>query len=362
MSPRVAKSQRRELPQTAIRQGELGLFPLNQLSVSYYVAGCGSVILGHRDSDLTLAIKEQSHLKVIQMGRKKADEVDLKGKFFNGLSDALYRGKLPQVILATPQPDELNTFLSEFLEYISSLIALGYFLPNPESSGSPCDTLVPCYVITGDGVFFSYFLTKLLENLRMMDQMDEVIMKRLVGKFTRGFIEPVEGIGLLDQNQTTVPNIQLLAVPTEIKIAGGDLGSQQTVESVLKLYGFQPEFENNSPNPVERLEFQRALWRSSNVILPYLEREKVLSSKELQETQRRVHQTIVSIGRQRKAFGDQDALDKPTVGKKSPDFQLVSGDPAIFAGLKQYADMLGLESESKMLDSLHQAVLQHVQP
>jgi hypothetical protein len=95
MPPRIKLG---ELPKPVIQKGQFGALPLNPFTASCLAAGYCDSIVGFRDTAETLAYKKRPSFQ-LQEG-KKSQTISLDGRFFNGYSDALYRGQLPEVVLA----------------------------------------------------------------------------------------------------------------------------------------------------------------------------------------------------------------------------------------------------------------------
>lgn len=375
MSPR---GKRGELPKSVLRQQAIGYCPLNSLTVSYLAQGYGDTILGFCDTDETLAYKAKNTLTV--KDGKTQQPVSLEGRFFNGYADALYRGRLPEVILAAPSADSLPLFLDDFAEYLEKLLSLGFFVPTKELiKKDPVSELIPCFILSGSGLLFSRFITGLVRYLRQMESryplLDEAIRTRIVGRFVRGIphsqrpdIQLSFGETELGVRVTTC--FDRLIVPQHFKIAGGTPHTQNLIQRNCTAQGFTITIENRTHNPVERLEFENALWRLSTVVLPSLAATQTLSSDAVDTLTSRVEAGILAIGRLRKAF---EASEKPeqVLGssfiKRGKDARKPAGtlpsrsslpvtvkreDSDILAGLSQYAEALGLPDEQRLFQEL----------
>ena len=361
--PRIAKKDMAELPKPVIKPGSLGFSPLNTLSLSYIAQGHGNAILGYVEDPRNAVYKE--HPTLTLKAGKSSTSYSLVGVFFTGLADALYRGKLPQVVIATPNPTELKAFLNEFLDYVEKMVTLGFTL----GKSNPVDDLVPCFVIASTGVFFSSFLTQLSRNLENTPDIDARMRAHILGRFCRGFIVCPE-----NDTHATQPvgrQVELVTDLTRrIKIAGGDERTQAIVQQVLSAHQLVTVIENSVQNPAERLEFENALWRTSGVILPTLKAEKVFSARQTKELQGKLNETILEIGKKRHAFEELDDLDSitgrspyPKAAKSAgPTAESLSlGDAAILGGLKLYADLLNLNTETRqMLDMLSRTVFEKI--
>lgn len=362
MSPKTPKTKRGELPKPIIRPGSLGLLPFSPLAVSYLHGGHGDLILGYHDDNETLALKNRSAITVLDGNGKEQFMLD--GRFFNGYSDALYRGKLPEVIIAAPAPQELGTYLDDLVEYLEKMLSLGFFLPKKELiKRDPVQDFVPCTVLTGGGLLFSRFITGLMHALKSFENqhpvMDEAIRLRIVGRFVRGLpgTEPTE---IPETGEARTGQIRIEPVPCHIRIGGGSRHTQDVIQTVFSKHGLIASFENRARNPVERLELENALWRLSTVILPTLVDQKTLKAAELKKLTPRIENGILSIGRCRQAFDETDSPEsiRSSNGKKTgaskPDGKqaLREEDALLLGNLVQYAEGLGLNEEQALFAQL----------
>lgn len=139
MCPRIAEKDRAELPKPMVKIGTLGFFPLNSLGLSYRHVGLGDTMLGLQDSEgAACAVQTEVLLKD---KNDKSVPVSLNGFYYRNLSDALYRGKLPQVVLATPSLTQLSQWSNEILDYTEKMLSLGFMFQT-----NAIDKLFPyCY-------------------------------------------------------------------------------------------------------------------------------------------------------------------------------------------------------------------------
>jgi hypothetical protein len=369
MAPRVAKKDRGEPPKPVIRNGGLGFYPIKPLALWTLAHGQCDAVIGHKDAPQTLQLKEQPAL-TIRSG-KAAEPVNLGGKVFNGFSDAFYRGVLPQVILVVSDAAGLKRFAEEFLDHLEKLFSLGFFLPQATHSAvladpltpDPVDQLVPCFVVANNGIVFASLLKQLAESLHNMTAVDEETRTRILGKFTRGLLN-VRDDGHYEPGQP----VHCDPLRT-LKLAGGSAHTQKTVLYILQTQGVQAVLESRVANPVDRLELENALWRVFYGILPSLHRDGLLSAKEAKTLQTVVPETILQIGKQIRAFSEEESLE--TLLRETPIVpdaegttaapSLISGDSILLGSLSKVAESLNLGEETQSLKALKQKVLDQLQ-
>jgi hypothetical protein len=354
--------------------------PLNSFTLSCLHHGHAECLIGFRDSKETLALKNNATVQVSE-GRKKR-LLTLTGRFFNGYSDALYRGHLPEVLLAAPSADRLPELLADVTEYIEKLAKLGFFIPRKQAvQRDTVGELIPCTVLSGSGLLFSRFITGLMSGLQSLrhehPSINEAICVRVLGRFVRGFSEGETMEASLecitDAPAGTTPSLS--AFPKNLRIAGGDLWTQSTIQNVLAAHGLTVSVENQGSNSPERLEFQNALWRVSHVILPHLVNQRLLSEEEAQTLEPQLQAGIWRVGVKRAALTESEmpvtskksastASKRATIkvatrkasGSRTP-LPMGWGDVAIMAGLNGYAKDLNLPKESLLFENLTRQLL-----
>lgn len=362
------RSKPGELPKPVLKTGVVGALPVNALTLSGLHQETVECLLGFRDNEQTLSMKARSSFHLTE-GKKKTT-VSLSGRFYNGYSDALYRGQLPEVILAAPAAELLPDFLNDFVDYIEKLAVMGFFIPGKQLiQKDAVGELIPCTILTGSGLLFSRFITGLMAGLKALRHehpaLDDAMRLRIVGRFVRGFpgADQPETITETLTQSIQSSSVPLCAFPQKLRIAGGDNRTQHIIQSTLGNRGIQVTIENQSPNPAEKLELENALWRLSDAILPGLIAEKILSESEAKTIKPQLTESIWTIGLKRAALNEADRPTAKEKGKKAEKVakptlpKLGWGDVAIVAGLNVYAKELNLPEESKLFEKLTQQVL-----
>lgn len=352
--PRIANKDREELPKPQVKVGTLGFAPLNALTLSYRYHQVGDVVLGIPSQ--TASVVDKSVFKV-QLAPKKTETLDIGTAQLKGLSDALYRGKLPQVLISTPSIEQLPALVNEVIDHVDKMLSLGFFL-----QANPADNLLPNIVIASHGVFFNRLVESLTRQLEKFDALSPQHRSALLGKFYRGFLD---GLDQIQPDYLTLQEpVPLLPLPNKIKIAANNqvyrsAGSQnlEIIQSVLSLHGLVTVIENSVSNAPERLELEHAIVRSAQVILPALS----LSQKETQSLREQVLNAIVRIGRQLMAF---DEIERPSAERSKPiqPAALSTSDLTITDTLRGYAASLGLPEEKALFDDLNRQVREQLKP
>lgn len=362
MAPRISKKDRGEPPKPVVKAGTLGFYPVKPIALSYLYGGMADVVVGQKDADETLYLKEHPNL-TFQEGQNNTT-FSTAGKVYNGFSDAFYRGMLPQTFVAMPDVGSVNHFIDEFLDYFEKLVSLGFFLSKNtllEPAVDPVDQLVPCFVVASHGIFYGNIIRKMNDSLSNIPSVSDAMRQKVLSRFTRGIMSPGEQ-PYFQKGKPIEPE-----PARSIKIAGGNAGTQKTIVYILRAHGLEVSLEDRVENPVERLELENALWRVFHGILPALNQDGQISSKEVQEYQTRIKQTVKLLGRHIKAFEEQESMEavlsdtsgfSPKSGMTRP--SLMPGDSTLLGSLSRFAETLHLEEEKESLQLLKHKVLEQL--
>ena len=360
--PTKPRAKRGDLPKAVIRPGSFGFLPFNAVSASYLYQGVGDLILGYKDTESTQRLKSRTALELLETGKKAKHELSIKDKFFNGMTDALYRGKLPQVLLIAPHPDDWQTLLIDTVEYLDRLLSLGFFVPKKEIiKRDPIEDYMPVFILAGEGMVYNNFITSVTHHLNQLEKnhptFEPGMKQRVLDKFVRGFAGDEYQLSLPEGE---LPNQEglaytLLPVARIIRIAGGSPATQELIKSVLSLYSLTVIIEDGSNNAPERLELENAWERINTVVLP-----NVFKAEEAQQLADRIRDIILTIGRERKAFSDSytlKATPAPKTGKKNntvtvPQGRVKTADAILLQGLSVTAERLGMTTEKQLFEAL----------
>jgi hypothetical protein len=350
MAPRIAKQERAETPKPILQAGVLGFYPVTGMALATLAADRGSLIIGSRDSRETQLLKARPTQSICRAGEEIS--LDTAGLVFNGFSDAFYRGRLPQVILAMPAITSLQFFIDEFLDHLDKLNALGFFISGP-SLPNPVESLIPCVVMVTYGVYFEHFRQMLAHHLAHMDLNTNVsgLTDRLAARFLRGLLSDYP------THLRDVPAHPDVAPYQHITLSGGNIHTRQLVQSVLSGYGLtsDPEIHERFEPPVERLEFLNVLNRLHRVVLPALQDASACTEAE----GRQMFESVLSLGQHRGVLTKADGAlppEEPVKGaaakQKLPKATLFHEDLRLFQTLHLLADRDGLSEAAARFQSM----------
>ena len=248
-----------EALQAVVQTGQLGFYPLNSLALSALFHNQSHSILGHRDDTESQKFRQKSELEL----DKKT--VPVAGKIFAGLSDAFYRGKLPEVVVVTSPMAELPAFIEEFMDFLEKLCSLGFLTQKDSDEVGLLNRYVPQFVIASYGVVFDVVLDKLGEAAQNMGALSARQKERLLQKFTRGVItSPTGGYDLQLHPWTLFPK------PLALNLAGSKSMFTIRTTQVLESLQIPHQFNPNGDLGVLEVELNLAFNHLLSRVLPVL--------------------------------------------------------------------------------------------
>ena len=257
----MAKKNQPEIPRQHTQPGAIGCCPLSGLAARLLCEQRADALICLKD-DPSVPLLRKSHALEIDLDAGRRASLSLEGHWFNGFSDAFFRGKLPRVILVTAHIPHQSDFFEEFADYCDKLHALGYFLQD----SYPVEALFPCVVMLAEGCYFKALQERLTVMLTPLLHHDEVMLQQLRGQFVRGLLEP-SAIRLAEDAHDTVAYPRQPA-PTGLRLAGGSLSAQLTVQAALSARGLTVLLEPRTALSVERLEWESWLRFFTGRVVP----------------------------------------------------------------------------------------------
>ena len=330
MAPKNGKPEKAKPPEAKLEVGGLGMYPLTAMGVYGVEAGKVDRLVG-RKGDSAVEGYKRSKKATVNLDSGTVD-VDLTEKVYDGIADAFYRGKLPEVLVCTMPPKGLDEFVEALVDFFDKLRALGFLL----NGTTQLETFVPCFVVATNGIFFSNLLKLLEHRLVAMPGLEPATLEAILNRFTRGVFDVIELNELSSlYGQGSVLQSKL---PQRCRLGGGNFEAQMTTQAIMSQHGFIASLETQSDNPAERLELENALFRINTSIVPLLESQSKYSEKSASALRKALHTAFVAIGEKRKVFSVAEALDSPFgMQHIESSGHFLSGDVAILKALKQLA-------------------------
>lgn len=246
----------------------VGISPAGALGVAFYyylnqelAAKQGGVVFLERTGSASAsALREAPSFHIVARGR--VVEVPAKPIQVGTLLDAYRAARLPQVVLVCANPDQLFSYVTDFVKLLELQDAEGKLLPGGED--------IPYVLLLANGIYFQRFRQVLIEKVeestllgRLPDLWPDV-MPRIVGRWLRGVTVQTalrDGAGADavyrpgPRNRTTV--------------AGGDPLGRSIVCTVLSSLGGW--FEDAGGASPTRVEFLKAFVNLNSNLLGLLE-------------------------------------------------------------------------------------------
>lgn len=353
MSPRVAKKNQPDIPRQHTQPQAVGCCPLSGLAVELLQEQRADALICFKD-DASVPLLRAAGTLEITRETGQAASLSLEGRWFNGFSDAFFRGKLPQVILVTDHAPHQSDFFEEFADYCDKLHALGYFLQDI----SPVDALFPCVVLLGEGCYFKALQERLTVMLTPLCQHDEVMMQQLRGQFIRGLLEPSATV-LLEGGHEARPYQSQQPVPTGLRLVGGSLSAQLAVQSVLDARGLNVAQEPRTAVAVERLEWESWLRFFTIRVVPVLATMTRASAAKASRWQQQALSAGVALAQQQGLLTPEESEASFASLLGTHDTALSPMGPADLAALEtfaRWAQQAGLSGPNALWQTLQKAL------
>ncbi|MBK8189869.1 MAG: hypothetical protein IPK79_05400 [Vampirovibrionales bacterium] len=343
MSPRLAKKNQPELPQQRTQAGMVGFCPASGLAVTLMREDRCDALMCFKDDASAQALKIAPEWPLAKAAGS-GERVNVENRWFNGFSDAFFRGRLPQVIVVTAQTPHRSEFFEEFADYFDKLAALGYLLTRP----NPVDALTPCFVLSAEGRWFSAFQDRLALTLKNVTQLDASQRRQVQEKFVRGIFD----LPLVDSSAAQI---------AALRVAGGSSASQLTIQSVLSDKGFAVSLETRSSRPVDRLEMESAMRLLVNRVTPAIARMSGAPAKLATRWRRQMLTSVVAIGCEKgllKEGPDAQAFESLLSEAPTPPSALIACDHSALEAFAQWAQATKSPQAPLLFQELQQALSQ----
>jgi hypothetical protein len=258
------KPQKSDALRAVIQPGELGFFPFNSLGVTAMLHGQADCLISTREDPFIARLRNQTEFVVGE------HTIPLKNNVFNGICDAFYRGKLPELIFVTSDMASIPSFIEEFMDFLEKLCSLGFLTQHDSDKIAILDRYVPQLIIGTYGVVYDVILEKLDASIDNLGALSVRQKDRLLQKITRGmFTSPVTGYDLL----LTPPMI--FDQPISINLAGSKSMYTVRTNQLLDSHQIACNFNPNGELGILEWEMNLAYRHIIHRVLPLLEDNKV---------------------------------------------------------------------------------------
>lgn len=341
MSPNVAKKDKGTLPKTEVVPGTLAFYGANQYTLSQLAQNKCTNLIGLKDARLSETLKATAQLKLA------STNVDITGKCFNGLSDALYRGTFPHVIIVSCDVLELDRFMDDILDHIEKMVSVGFFFQFP----TPAESLIPNIIITCNGIYFEALQKKLSLMMDGLKTLDKATKTAVFNKFMRGIFSDYSVVSPY-QSGNALPKYK----PAILKIAGGSPANKKAIKTALESHKLPIIMADENNNSIDALELENALKRVTQTVLPALKSNSTLKAKEAETLEKELQNAILDIGQHRKSFHDQYGFDFLQEEPQNGSSLLSPGDLSTLRALAHYAKVANMPQIVTKFDTLAKQV------
>ncbi|MCA9808618.1 MAG: hypothetical protein KC476_11750 [Cyanobacteria bacterium HKST-UBA06] len=256
-------SSRPTAQQAVVQIDELGFYPFNSLAATALSHDQAHMVIRNRSSDEQPLLDGENQLKV---GRKTIALADRVG---DSLTDAFYRGKLPEVIMVTSSMSQIPQFLEELLDYLEKLCSLGFITSTSKDDSTPLDAVIPQFVLCSYGMVYDLVYTKVATALDHMNAYNSWQQDRILQKFCRGYFHKLPA----DYYRQLWP-IQLYKDPLDLVLAGDKSMYTLKVTQLCQNLGINCTFNPNNHLGITELELGLAYHHLCDQLLPRLKKHK----------------------------------------------------------------------------------------
>ncbi len=330
--------------QAVVQTGQLGFYPVNSISLSALYHGQTDVIVGEREDPLTDKFRGLAETVI----SKKP--VALAGKMTTSISDAFYRGKLPEVLVISAHMLDIPLFIEEFMDFLDKLCSLGFMTREDGDDAQSLDRFIPEMVIASYGIVFDVVHEKVRVAMESMGAISAWQRERILQKLSRAvFVSPGEGYDL-----SLAPPV-LYPQPLGLNFAGSK--SMYTVKTtqILENKKISCHFNPNGEVGIRELELNLGYKHLVHRILPVLKSRKI----KVESSSKQLTQWIDEAGQNLGILpGLAVVAEKPGEALAPENLHITTEDLAILHQLRSLARQASARQLVEALDHL----MDHLKP
>ncbi|MHC4101724.1 MAG: AMP-binding protein [Planctomycetota bacterium] len=234
-----------------LQDGELGIHPPGALGVAFFVHARAESFVGHNADGITQPLKEAGSIRLQDANGVRP--ISLPGRIFANLLEADALDRMPELLLACCNPDQLGVLTGELTRFLENLAERDHL-----RSADDIRQRVPILLVMPNGILSEQTLetyaaqlseAQLLDRLPgVTDDMIEAIMARVV----RGISLQAGG-----RRGSGAETVYVLEGKGQMVFAGGGEQERQRIEAILNAHDYP--FMHVRGVPGTRIEFDKAM-------------------------------------------------------------------------------------------------------
>lgn len=164
-----------------IIQTVTGIYPVTSLGISFYYYCSVDLLICRKDGTTSQLFSQEPVLNI--QNNQELKQINISGKFTNGMVEALNKNMLPSVILCTPCYEFLNDFINELTDLASELMERDLLKAYARLNRFRFPTII----LASNGIIYDEVIYNLQANLKKRKIPDEIITN-ICNKITRASV------------------------------------------------------------------------------------------------------------------------------------------------------------------------------
>lgn len=234
-----------------LHEGELGVHPPGALGVAFFVHAGAECFVGRGGDGITQPLKDVGTLNLDDGDTQRS--ISLRDRIFANLLEVDALNRMPELLLACCNPDQLGLLTGELTRFLENLAERGRL-----KSRADIGREVPILLILPNGILSEQTLQTYDEQLhesvlmRRLPELTEDMRQALLERVVRGISLQAGG-----RRGSGAETVYLLERKGAIVFAGGGDFERQRIEAMLTTHDYP--FTHARGVPGTRIEFDKAM-------------------------------------------------------------------------------------------------------
>lgn len=331
-------------------QETIGVYPATSIGVSFYYYNDLSVIICRKDGITSKIFSEEPYLNIVNDNFHY--KIDISGRFFNGMLDAINKKMLPSVIIATPCYEFLNDLIDDLTMLSCCLMELEQLRPVSRLQLFNFPTII----LASNGIIYDEVINNLAISLQKAG-IPEKILSNICSKIIRASVMQA---AYRENNvyythkkgfiKIAVPKFALFSQVVELLNAKGLIFSVYTNP-------YKVEFEKAIVNIATNAVAIVFALDKKNQVLNKIDLQNALSPMDTTQATfvKELQEAIFTIGQKTGAFSQSETFEKIWLPRKD---QILKNDGThISSSLRLFARMIKENNIPDKLPSAEQSLI-----